>query len=760
MATPIFFGVRHLSPAAAYYVRQELDKVRPDIVLIEGPSDLNDEMKWFCHSQTKLPAAILAYTQQTPIRTLLYPFAVYSPEYQAILWAYENNIACKFMDLPSNVFLGIREETDKNTDNEDEEKTKETNKIEQGVTTEQVYKRLEEVLGESHDTFWERNFEQLEAFYMEAATEFGKQLRETSTDSDYRVAENHIREAYMKKVIVQAQKDGFEKVFCVCGAYHVEGLKNNEALTDDEEKKLPRTESNVTLMPYSYYRLSQHSGYGAGNEAPAYFEMLWDAICKGKIEQATYQYLTELAVRQRKQGQMTSAAEVIEAVRLAQTLAKIRNTKYPVLQDLRDAAVTCIGHGTFSEISVSTADVEIGKKIGELPEGVSRTSIQDDFYRQLKDLNLEKYRSVEVQQLDLDLRENLRVKSQKSAFMDLNRSFFLHRLRVLQINFGTQIQNRRKDSAWGEYWNLHWTPETEIEIVEAALLGETVESATSFALKERADKSTNIAQAAEVFEDAFLCGMPKAAKYALNSLQKLSVDTQAIVEISKTMEHLSLVIRYGDLRKFASEPIIPLLSQLYLRACLTMEDSCNCDDEVSNAVMESIERINQVQRNHDFLEEERWVSVLNSISDRDDINTKCSGFAIATLIERGLIEESLLAVEVSRRLSKGVPADLAAGWFEGLAKKNRYSLIVRLSLWKELDNYLQDLDDEEFKRALVFLRRAFSDFSANEKSNISENLGEIWGIEPQQTADMLMRPMTENEEELLQGLDDFDFGDI
>ncbi len=759
MATPIFFGVRHLSPAAAYYVRQELEKVRPDMILIEGPSDLNNEMKWFCHPKTKLPAAILAYTQQTPIRTLLYPFAVYSPEYQAILWAYENNIPCKFMDLPSNVFLGIREETDKNTENEDEEK-KETDKSEQGVTTEQVYKRLEEVLGESHNTFWERNFEQSETLYMEAATEFGKQLRETSKDSDYRIAENHIREAYMKRVIVQAQNDGYEKIFCVCGAYHVEGLKNNEALTDDEEKKLPRTESNVTLMPYSYYRLSQHSGYGAGNEAPAYFEMLWDAICKGKMEQATYQYLTELAVRQRKQGQMTSAAEVIEAVRLAQTLAKIRNTKYPVLQDLRDAAVTCIGHGAFSEISVSTADVEIGKKIGELPEGVSRTSIQDDFYRQLKELNLEKYRSVEVQQLDLDLRENLRVKSQKSAFMDLNRSFFLHRLRVLQVNFGTQIQNRRKDSAWGEYWNLHWTPETEIEIVEAALLGETVESATSFALKERADKSVNIAQAAEVFEDAFLCGMPKAAKYALDSLQKLSVDTQAIVEISKTMEHLSLVIRYGDLRKFKSEPIIPLLSQLYLRACLTMEDSCNCDDEASNAIMESIERINQVQRNHDFLEEEQWVSVLNSISDRDDINTKCSGFAMATLIERGLIEESLLALEVSRRLSKGVPADLAAGWFEGLARKNRYSLIVRLSLWKELDNYLQDLDDEEFKRALVFLRRAFSEFSANEKSNISENLGEIWGIEPQQTADMLMRPITENEEELLQGLDDFDFGDI
>lgn len=752
MATPIYFGVRHLSPAAAYHVRQELERVQPDVVLIEGPSDLNSQMKWFCHEKTVLPAAILAYTQESPIRTLLYPFAVYSPEYQAILWAHEHQVPCRFMDLPSSIFLAIREETEKENDTEDIEET--------GTTTEQVYTKLEEMLGESHDTFWERNFEQLEANYLEAAAMFGKQLRETATDSPYRTAENYIREAYMKRVIVQAQKEGFENVFCVCGAYHVDGLEHNVPLTDAEEKQLPHVLVNTTLMPYSYYRLSQRSGYGAGNQAPAYFELLWEAMCKGELAQATYRYLTEIAVQQRKQGQMTSSAEVIEASRLAIALAKMRSGRFPVLQDLKDAALTCMGHGNFSEIAVATAQVEVGTKIGALPEGVSRTSIQDDFYRQIKELHLEKYQSVQVQQLDLDLRENIKVKSEKSAFLHLHRSFFLHRLRVLNVNFGTQIQSRQKDANWGEYWNLRWTPETEIEIIEASLMGDTVESAASFALKEKADQSSDIGQAAEVFQDAFLCGIPQAAKYALSILQKISIDTAAVAEVAKTAEHLSTVIRYGDLRKFSPEPIIPLLEQLFLRACLTMEEGCNCDDEASKVVMDSIEKINQVQLHHEFLEENRWIDVLKSISDRDDLNTKCSGFAMATLIERGLVEEAFLSIEVSRRLSKGVPADLAAGWFEGLARKNRYSLIVRLSLWQELDRYLQELDEEEFKRALVFLRRAFADFTANEKSDIAENLGEIWGVEPEQAADALMRPTTEQEEEILQELDDFDFGDI
>lgn len=133
---------------------------------------------------------------------------------------------------------------------------------------------------------------------------------------------------------------------------------------------------------------------------------------------------------------------------------------------------------------------------------------------------------------------------------------------------------------------------------------------------------------------------------------------------------------------------------------------------------------------------------------------------MATRIERGQVTEEELRVQVSRRLSKGIPADLAAGWFEGLAKKNRYSLIMRLSLWRELDNYLADLDEAAFKRALVFLRRAFADFTANEKSDIAENLGEIWGIEPEQAADVLMRSPTEAEQDILAGLDDFDFGDI
>lgn len=808
MGGPVLFGVRHLSPAAAFQLRRALDAAAPDLVLVEGPSDLNDQMKWLCHPDTRFPAAILAYTQTPPVRTILYPFAIYSPEIQAILWAHEHGVECRFMDLPSGVFLSLEnQETaleNQETALEEEEaapKEQETVLEEaeaapekqpasgeqeadsgtltaapdgsapasdarkqggQGKTTESVYHRLETLTGEDHDTFWERNFEQTGEQYQDAANTFGRLLREASEDDTRSMAETLVREAYMKRVICQAMESGIpaEKIFCVCGAFHVAGLETNQPMTDEEEKSLPSMESTATLMPYSYYRLTSRSGYGAGNKAPAYFEILWESMHGEGLEEAPFLYLTRLAAAHRKAGNIVSSAEVIEAARLAETLAAMRGSRYPVLSDLRDASVTTMGHGNFSELALAAADTEIGTKIGFLPEGVSRTSVQEDFYRQLKELRLEKYRTAQLQELDLDLREKLNVKSEQAALADLRRSFFLHRLRVLGIHFAALLPSRQDDANWGEYWELRWTPEAEIEVVESSLLGDTIEGAAAYALRERAEGSTTIAQAAAIFEDAFLCGMPAAAVHALSVLQGLSVDAAALTDVTETAQRLSFVVRYGDLRRFRPEPVIPLLKQLYLRACLTLEESCVCDAKAAPDIARSMDRLSTLQLAHDFLAEDRLLALLHAISDRDDLNPHCSGFALAILLERGTVNEDLLAREVARRLSPGVPADLGAGWFEGLASKNRRALIVRLSLWRRLDDYLTGLDDTAFRRALVFLRRAFADFSPGEKNDVAENLGEIWGCSKASAAELLMKETTAEEQEVLAGLDDFDFDDI
>lgn len=750
MDGPVLFGVRHLSPAAAFHLERALEECRPQLVLVEGPSDLNDQMHWLCHPETRFPAAILAYTREPPVRTILYPLAVYSPELRAILWAREHGAACRFMDLPSGTMLALEEA------GEDREEPAEN--------TEWVYRQLEERTGEEHDTFWERSFEQLEDWraFQAAANTFGEQLRRTARDGKLRTARTLVREAYMKRVIREAVEAGIppERIFCVCGAFHVPGLRENAPMTDEELAALPRADCIATLMPYSYYRLSSRSGYGAGNKAPAYFELLWDALCRGGPGDLPALYLTRLAAAHRKAGNLVSSAEVIEALRLARVLCALRGSRHPVLADLRDGAVAAMGHGNFSELAVAAADTEIGTRVGFIPEGVSRTSVQEDFYRQLRELRLEKYRGVEQRQLDLDLRERLNVKDTQAALLDLRRSRFLHRLRVLGIHFASLLPSRQQGANWGEYWALRWTPEAEIEVVEASLLGDTVEGAAAFALKERGAACATIAQAAAVFQDAFLCGMPAAARHALLVLQGLSVDAAALTDVADTAVRLSLTVRYGDLRRFDPAPVVPLLQRLFLRACLTLEDACRCDAKAAPAVTAAMDQLNRLQLDHDCLDGERWLELLRRVSDRDDLNTLCSGFAMAALLERGEADEALLAREISRRLSPGVPAELGAGWFEGLASKNRYALIARLSLWRHLDGYLSALDEGQFRRALVFLRRAFSGFTPAEKGDIAENLGEIWGVNRDQAAEALTGELTQSEQEALKGLEDFDFDDI
>ncbi len=781
MSAPVLFGVRHLSPAAAFHLRRTLEEVRPRLVLVEGPSDLNDQMPWLCHPETRFPVAILAYTRTAPVRTLLYPFARYSPEMEAVLWCHEHKVPCRFMDLPSSVFLGLEEERERRwaeelrrreeqaEDAEENEEESDSGDIppedEEGDATESVYRRLELAAGEDHDTFWERTFEQIgdAADYVTACNTFGRELRALSRDDPRRTAETQVREAHMKREIQAAIDGGIppEKILCVCGAFHVAGLETCEPMTGEELARLPRADSTATLMPYSYYRLSSRSGYGAGNRAPAYFELLWDCLQSEEgLEGLPTRYLVRLAAAHRKAGNIVSSAEVIEAARLSDTLRTMRGGRFPCLADLRDAAVTAMGHGSFAEISVAAAGTEIGKRVGYLPEGVSRTSVQEDFYRQLKDLRLEKYRVLEAQRLDLDLRERLNVKSRDAALIDLRRSFFLHRLRVLNIHFAALLPSRQEGANWGEYWELRWTPEAEIEVVESSLLGDTIEGAAAFALRERADSSASVAEAAAIFRDAFLCGMPAAAAHALTALQSLSVDAAALTEVAAAAEQLSVTVRYGDLRRFDSAPVLPLLRQLYLRACLTLEEACRCDAKAAPEVTAAMEKLNLLQLNHDFLEEERWLTLMETVSDRDDLNTRCSGFAMAILLERGRADEDLLSREVSRRLSPGVPADLGAGWFEGLAAKNRYALIARLSLWRHLGDYIAALDDRDFRRALVFLRRAFADFAPLEKQEIAENLGEIWGVDPRQAAEALMTDLTEGEQTVLKELDEFDFDDI
>jgi len=785
------FGVRHLSPMGAWQLRRFLDDVQPKVVLVEGLEDATELVSDIVRKGTQPPIAILAYTQDMPVRTLVYPLACYSPEYQAIVWARENKARVEFFDLPSDRFLALQAQEEERQlselqaiDGPEECEGGSTSDESPGKISEEMegeplnadsppeaswsmYAHITDLAGEhDYESYWERNFEHNRSAdaYRQSSFEFGRGLRDYDKREAFSYAENLIREAYMRRRIQQVLDSGCpaEKVVAVVGAFHAPVLNDAESsMTDDELTSLRSLPSKLTLMPYSYFKLSSQSGYGAGNRAPAYFELLWEAIEADELSLLPARYLSMVVRHLRKAGTSRSTAEVIEGVRLAKTLSAMKDGLAPTLRDLQDAAITLIGHGERSVVQESLARVEVGTAIGRLPKGVSQTSIQEDFDRELKRLKLEKYREGVKQELALDLRENRRAKTEAAVFLDLNRSSFLHRLSLLDISFAQPQSVKQESTTWRERWHLHWTPGAEIGLVEAVLLGETVELAAAFQFKTELEKCTNVAAAGSMVRIACECGMMRAMSQARDVLQKLAADTSEFPSVAEAAQELAAVVRYGDVRQFDPASLIPLIESLFVQGTVGLFIASNCDNDAAKSVANGMDALNKVALEyHDRVDEVAWVSQLHNLSDADDRSPLLSGYACALLLERNEICNEQLGREVSRRLSPGIEADLGAGWFEGLSGRNRYALLARQVLWEQLAEYVQSLEDEQFSRALVFLRRAFGSFSPHEKRSISENLGECWGVNADVTSEMLSQPLSEEEEHAIDDLNEFDFDDL
>ena len=231
----VYFGIRHFSPACAAYVLSFLERVQPETVLIEGPADGNEWIAPLCSMESAMPAALLAYTTEPPVQTVLWPFAEFSPEYQAMRWAVAHGVPVRFCDLPAACVLAEQSEASAPAD----------------VPAESVYGKIERVTGQETDVLWEYQFEQNEneADFLAAVEAYGASIREFSANDTH----NQLREAYMRRVIAETEQSGVptEKIAVITGAFHTAGLKNVPYTAEDAKltAHLPTVPSQATLMP-------------------------------------------------------------------------------------------------------------------------------------------------------------------------------------------------------------------------------------------------------------------------------------------------------------------------------------------------------------------------------------------------------------------------------------------------------------------------------------------------------------------------------
>ena len=101
-------GIRHHGPGSARSVLAELDRLQPAMVLIEGPADAAPVLPLAADPGMVPPVALLAYAPDAPRVSAFWPYAVFSPEWQALQWAAGHQVPVRFCDLPAAVLLAGR----------------------------------------------------------------------------------------------------------------------------------------------------------------------------------------------------------------------------------------------------------------------------------------------------------------------------------------------------------------------------------------------------------------------------------------------------------------------------------------------------------------------------------------------------------------------------------------------------------------------------------------------------------------------------
>jgi hypothetical protein len=731
------FGIRHHGPGSARSLRAALEALCPDAILVEGPPDAADVLPLLAHPAMRPPVALLIYAPDAPRRAVYYPFAVFSPEWQALRFGLENSIPVRFMDLPQAHQLAVEPRTENReprTDDrrpttdegaasepgveaEDQETSgqgdEETN-ADQSAISRDPLGWLAQAAGYSDgERWWEHMVEQRRdgADLFAAILEAMAALRaETPPDPDPIEAQ---REAWMRQTMRVAQKEGYERIAVVCGAWHAPALVDLASERADMAllKALPKIKVQATWMPWTHGRLSYRSGYGAGIESPGWYEHLWHTGAAGCTPtEVTARWMTRVARLLRAHDLDASSAHAIEAVRLAEALAALRDRPLPGLPELNEAAQAVFCFGGDTPMRLIHAQLIVGETLGDVPGETPQAPLQQDLAREQRRLRMPAEAS--WRDYDLDLRKP----------NDLERSHLLHRLGLLGVPWGELQRSGGGKSTFHELWRVQWQPELSIALIEAGAWGNTIADAAAACARAAADKATDLPELTKLVDQTLLADLPEAIAHLMRRLQDEAAVASDIAHLLDAVPPLANVLRYGNVRKTDTGAVAAVVNGLVARACIGLPGACAAlNDEAAAAVFERLLAFNgalALLQNAEYLA--AWHVTLRRLADQHGMHGLIAGRSCRILLDAGVFGAGEAARRVGLALSAAAAPPVAAAWIEGMLKGSGALLVHDDALWRIVDGWLAVLKGEVFVQTLPLLRRTFATFAAPERRAIGE----------------------------------------
>lgn len=746
MASPAgkahLFGIRHHGPGCARSLAAALVDLAPDCVLIEGPPEADALLPLVMEEGMTPPVALLIYAAENARRSAFYPFAEFSPEWQAIRHALQHQVPVRFMDLPVAHSLALeRQEVPENAPDADEPPAAEEPTSEPSIQTaadeapepdkDPSATGDEETFGSDSvrgdplgwlgraagfgdgEEWWEHLVEQrhdgqdLFAAIEEAMTAVRAEAPTSKDDAELR--REALREAHMRKTIRAAQKEGFQRIAVVCGAWHVPALAKmpSAAFDNDLLKGLPKTKVEATWVPWTYSRLAAESGYGAGVDSPAWYEHLWK-----RQDASLPRWFARVGAVLREADLDCSSAHLIECVRLSESLAAMRHKPAPGLAELMEAARAIVGMGDDTALRLVRKKLIIGERLGGVPESAPTVPLQRDLQKLQKSLRLKV--SPTQENLDLDLRKE----------NDLLRSHLLHRLRLLRVPWGEVTDSRSGKGTFHELWRMQWKPEFAVALIEASPWGGTVEDAASAMARHRAENATDLPTLTHLVKEALLASLSAALATIVQELENRAAVTGDISQLMAAVPPLAQVSRYGDVRQTNSAQVLHVLDGMLTRICIGLPNACaSLDDDAATVMSGQITAVHQSVKLLEATEHlPGWLRALTLVADGQGIHGRVAGLCARLLLDEKTEEDSEGAVSarMSRALSRGMAPESGAAWLEGFLNQSSMVLLHDDALFRLLDDWVRSLTPDHFTAILPLVRRTFALLASAERRQLGE----------------------------------------
>ncbi|HEV3498168.1 MAG TPA: DUF5682 family protein, partial [Actinomycetes bacterium] len=438
----------------------------------------------------------------------------------------------------------------------------------------------------------------------------------------------------------------------------------------------------------------------------------WYAHLFGSPDQVVARWFVKVARLLRDEDLPASSAALIDAVRLAEALATLRGRPLAGLEELNDATRAALCAGSDAPMALVAERLIVGRELGRVPAETPMVPLAQDLAREQRRLRLRP--EVNAREVDLDLRKP----------NDLARSHLLHRLALLEVDWGQPVEVAGKAGTFHEVWRVQWHPELAVGLIEAGMWGTTVADAATARASHDADAAKALSGVTALLERCLLAELPEAVGHVMGVLaDQAAVDTD-VGHLMDALPALARALRYGNVRRTDASSIAAVVDGLVVRICVGLPvASSSLDDE---AATEMVRRVMGVHESLALLDRPDlsggWRATLRQLADRAGLHGLLSGRCTRLLVDAGDLDAGDAARRMSATLSVGEDPGRAAAWVEGFLSGSALILLHDRALLEVVDGWLAGVGGNTFTDVLPLLRRTFATFGEAERGQIGRRI--------------------------------------